>query len=148
MVRSAVDAKKLFSLSGCIVIRCKIRWITFHTSFDFLDDNILSMKYINTNLKISAGLELPCLSPCYRHEFTSFNVSCVMQNMLVTLAATSTNVLMDKHKSLSICKHYLWPSTGKQWIRWLHAHGTVLTRSHDTCLTRLACAYAKKKQKK
>ena len=41
----------------------------------------------------------------------------------------------------------MWPSTGKQWIRWLHAHGTVLTRSHDTCLTRLACAYAKKNKR-
>ena len=29
-----------------------------------------------------------------------------MQNMLVTLRATSTNALMDKHKSPSICKHY------------------------------------------
>ena len=50
MVRSAVDAKKLFSLSGCIVIRCglecRIRWIIFHTSFGFLDNNILSMKFL------------------------------------------------------------------------------------------------------
>ena len=57
MVRSAVDAKKLFSLSGCIVIRCglgcRIRWINFYTSFGFLDDNILSMKFLLVDLIVS-----------------------------------------------------------------------------------------------
>ena len=54
MVRSAVDAKKLLSLSGCIVIRCglgcRIRLISFQTSFGFLDDHILSMKFLSVDL--------------------------------------------------------------------------------------------------
>ena len=41
-VRSAVDEKNSFSLSGSIVSRFgfgwRIQWITFHTSLDFFDD--------------------------------------------------------------------------------------------------------------
>ena len=41
-------------------------------------------------------------------SFFNFNVTCVMQDMLVILAATSTNTLMNtQKKSSSICKHYL-----------------------------------------
>ena len=46
--------KEIVSLSGCIVIRCglgyRIRWITLHISFDFLDENILSMKFLLVDL--------------------------------------------------------------------------------------------------
>ena len=73
MVRTAADAKKLFSASGCIVIRCglrcRIRWITFHTSFDFLDDNILSMKFllvdlINSLRRLRAARNFPKFLRC------------------------------------------------------------------------------------
>lgn len=37
---------------------------------------------------------------------------------------------------------YLWPSTGKQSLRWTHAHGMVATRSHDSDTTRFSCVYS------
>ena len=86
--------KKLFSLCGCIVIRCglgcRIWWITFHTSFDFLDDNTLSMKFLLVDLIDSL-----------RQLRAAQNFSQVSLLLLLTLAADRWRSLCSLNSAMA-----------------------------------------------
>ena len=67
MVRSAVDAKKLFNLSGCIAIRCelgcRIRWITHFFLVSYMTTLLRLLKqkiYISNPFRIRIFLFLSC----------------------------------------------------------------------------------------